>query len=100
MNVNEIKQVVQVLAAAIKGLRLYAVNHPATVKQVESLQNGLFGLLQHKKIIKMGLVEGTLFVEDHLFMDEFPAATELATDNYFFALIYQMYQFGYMSLGL
>ena len=79
MNVNEIKQVVQILAAAIKGLRLYAVNHPATAKQVESLQNGLFGLLRHKKLIKMGLVEGTLFVEDHLFMDEFPAATELAT---------------------
>jgi HD-GYP domain-containing protein (c-di-GMP phosphodiesterase class II) len=78
MNVDEIKQVVQVLAAAIKGLRLYAVNHPATVKQVETLQNGLFGLLQHKKMIKMGLLEGTLFVEDHLFMDEFPAATELA----------------------
>lgn len=78
MNVAEIKQVVQVLAAAIKGLRLYAVDHPATTKQVESLQNGLFGLLQHKKMIKMGLLEGTLFVEDHLFMDEFPAASELA----------------------
>ncbi len=26
----------------------------------------------------MGLVEGTLFVEDHLFMDDFPAANELA----------------------
>src|SRR6056300_871390 len=73
MNVDEIKQVVQVLAAAIKGLRLYAVNHPATAKQVESLQDGLFGLLQHKKLIRMGLLEGTLFVEDHLFMDEFPA---------------------------
>jgi putative nucleotidyltransferase with HDIG domain len=78
MNVDEIKQVVQVLAAAIKGLRLYAVNHPATTKQVEALQNGLFSLLQHKKLIKMGLLEGTLFVEDHLFMDEFPAATEIA----------------------
>ena len=78
MNVDEIKQVVQVLAAAIKGLRLYAVNHPATAKQVETLQNGLFSLLQHKKLIRMGLLEGTLFVEDHLFMDEFPAATELA----------------------
>ena len=79
MNIEQIKQVVQVLAAAIKGLRLYAVNHPATAKQVESLQNGLFALLQHKKLIKMGLVEGTLFVEDHLFMDEFTAATELAS---------------------
>ncbi len=78
MNVDEIKQVVQVLAAAIKGLRLYAVDHPATAKQVETLQNGLFGLLQHKKMIKMGVLEGTLFVEDHLFMQEFPAAAEIA----------------------
>ncbi len=78
MNVDEIKQVVQVLAAAIKGLRLYAVDHPATIKQVETLQNGLFSLLQHKKLIKMGLLEGTLFVEDHLFMQEFPAAEEIA----------------------
>jgi len=77
MNVDEIKQVVQVLAAAIKGLRLYAVDHPATVRQVETLQDGLFSLLQHKKQIKMGLLEGTLFVEDHLFMQEFPAALEL-----------------------
>ncbi len=78
MNVDEIKQVVQVLAAAIKGLRLYAVDHPATAKQVETLQNGLFGLLQHKKLIKMGILEGTLFVEDHLFMQELPAAEEIA----------------------
>ena len=77
MNVDEIRQVVQVLAAAIKGLRLYAVDHPATTKQVETLQNGLFGLLQHKKMIKMGVLEGTLFVEDHLFMQEFPAADEI-----------------------
>jgi putative nucleotidyltransferase with HDIG domain len=78
MNIDEIKQVVQVLAAAIKGLRLYAVDHPATSKQVETLQNGLFALLQHKRLIKVGILEGTLFVEDHLFMQEFPAATELA----------------------
>ncbi len=78
MNIDEIKQVVQVLAAAIKGLRLYAVDHPATSKQVETLQNGLFALLQHKRLIKIGILEGTLFVEDHLFMQEFPAATELA----------------------
>lgn len=78
MKVDEIKQVVQVLAAAIKGLRLYALDHPATRKQVQVLQDGLFSLLQHKQKIKMGLLEGTLFVEDHLFIQEFPAAAELA----------------------
>jgi len=77
MNVDEIKKFVQVLTAAVKGLRLYAVDHPATTKQVETLQNGLFTMLQHKKMIKMGLLEGTLFVEDHLLMQEFQAATEL-----------------------
>src|SRR5512134_2461649 len=78
MNLEETRQVVQVLAAAIKGLRLYSLDHPATTKQVQTLQNGLFNLLQHKKTIKMGLLEGTLFVEDHLFIQEFPAAQEIA----------------------
>ncbi|MBW2474454.1 MAG: HD domain-containing protein [Deltaproteobacteria bacterium] len=77
MNVDEIKKFVQVLTAAVKGLRLYAVDHPATTKHVETLQDGLFTMLQHKKMIKMGLLEGTLFVEDHLIMQEFQAATEL-----------------------
>lgn len=78
MNVDEIRQVVQVLAAAVKGLRLYSLDHPATSKQVQTLQDGLFALLQHKKKITLGLLEGTLFVEDHLFIQEFPAAEELA----------------------
>lgn len=78
MNVDEIRQVVQVLAAAVKGLRLYSLDHPATSKQVQTLQDGLFGLLQHKKKITLGLLEDTLFVEDHLFIQEFPAAEELA----------------------
>src|SRR6056297_3672300 len=78
MKVDEMKQVVQVLAAAIKGLRLYSLDHPANRKQVQTLQDGLFGLLQHKQKIKMGLLEGTLFIEDHLFIQEFPAASELA----------------------
>ncbi|MCM2265667.1 MAG: HD-GYP domain-containing protein [Desulfuromonadales bacterium] len=78
MNIEETRQVVQALAAAVKGLRLYSLDHPATVKQVQTLQNGLFSLLQHKKTIKMGLLEGTLFVEDYLFIQEFPAAQEIA----------------------
>lgn len=77
MNTEQTKQVVQILAGAVKGLKLYAVDHPATVKQIEILQNGLFKLLQHKKVIRMGLLEGTLFVDDQLFVQEFPAADEI-----------------------
>jgi putative nucleotidyltransferase with HDIG domain len=78
MNIEQIKQVVQVLSGAIKGLQLYSIEHPATKKQIETLQTGLFNLLQHKKMVKIGLLEGTLFVEDHLFMQEFLAADEVS----------------------
>lgn len=78
MNIEETRQVVQALAGAIKGLRLYSLDHPATTRQVQTLQNGLFSLFQHRKTIKLGLLEGTLFVEDFLFIQEFPAAQEIA----------------------
>ena len=78
MNLEQIRQVVQVLAAAIKGLRLYPLDHPATAKQIELLQNSLLPLLRNKKTVKLGILEGTLFVEDYLFTQEFPAAQELA----------------------
>ena len=78
MNLEQIRQIIQVLAAAIKGLRLYPLDHPATTKQIELLQNSLFPLLRQKKKIKLGILEGTLFVEDYLFTQEFPAAQELA----------------------
>jgi putative nucleotidyltransferase with HDIG domain len=78
MNLEQTRQVVQVLAAAIKGLRLYPLDHPATAKQIELLQNSLLPLLQQKKKIKLGILESTLFVEDYLFTQEFPAAQELA----------------------
>ena len=78
MKPEETRQVVQVLAGAIKGLRLYSLDHPATTKQIQVLQNGLFGLLQQRKTIRMGLLEGTLFVEDTLFIQEFPAAEEMS----------------------
>lgn len=78
MNVDDIKSSIQILSGAIKGLRLYSVDHPATKKQVELLQNCFFKLLQHRKVIKVGLLEGTLFVDDYLFIQEFQAAKDIA----------------------
>jgi len=79
MKPEETRQVVQIMAGAVKGLRLYSLDHPATTKQIQMLQNGLFNLLQQKKTIRMGVLEGTLFVEDSLFIQEFPAAEELVS---------------------
>jgi putative nucleotidyltransferase with HDIG domain len=77
MNLEQIRHVLQVLVAAVKGLRLYPLDHPATTRQIQLLQDALLPLLRHKKTIKMGILEGTLFVEDHLFTQDFPAAHEL-----------------------
>ena len=76
---EDLNNIIQILAAAVKGLRLYDINHPATIKQIEILQNGLFVQLQRNQIMKMGLLEGTLFIDDHLFIKESPAAKELAS---------------------
>lgn len=78
MKIEDTRQMVQVLAAALKGLRLYAIDHPATIKQIQTLQNSLFALLSQKKSLRLGVLEGTLFVEDHLFIQDFPAAVEIA----------------------
>jgi putative nucleotidyltransferase with HDIG domain len=78
MKLEETRQLVQVMAAAIKGLRLYALDHPATARQVQSLQSSLVTLLRYRRTVKLGLLEGVLFVDDYLFTQEFPAAQEIA----------------------
>ena len=78
------KQVVLAFSAAHKGLRLYPLHHPAIEKQVQNLFSALSTLFRHRKSVKVGLLEGTLFIEDHLFVETAPAADEITgiLDNY------------------
>jgi putative nucleotidyltransferase with HDIG domain len=78
MKLDDTRQLVQALAAASKGLRLYALDHPATTRQVHNLQDDLCRVLGHGKTVKLGVLEGTLFVADHLFTQDFPAALEIS----------------------
>lgn len=78
MNNQELpQQIVQGLAAACKGLRLYPLEHPAISKQMELLVDRIFTMLRNQDVIRMGQLEGTLFLEDHLFVDSSPAADEM-----------------------
>jgi HD-GYP domain-containing protein (c-di-GMP phosphodiesterase class II) len=71
------RKVVQGFSGAIKGLRLYPLRHPAIERQVQSLFQDLCVLLRGKNFIRMGLLEDTLFLEDHLFTESGPAAEEI-----------------------
>jgi HD-GYP domain-containing protein (c-di-GMP phosphodiesterase class II) len=71
------RKVVQGFTGAIKGLRLYPLRHPAVERQILSLYEDLCVFLRGKDRIRLGLLEGTLFIEDHLFTETVPAAEEL-----------------------
>jgi len=68
---------VQGLAGALKGLRLYPVHHPAIERRCLDLMNAFTQLFTAHDVIRMGLLEGTLFIEDSLFPDDNPAAKEI-----------------------
>lgn len=72
------KQVVQALVGAYKGLRLYPLEHPAIQRQMGSLVENIFAMLHQQDVIRIGVLEGTLFLGDHLFVETNPAAEELA----------------------
>ncbi|BCR06131.1 cyclic diguanylate phosphodiesterase [Desulfuromonas versatilis] len=69
---------VQAMAGAYKGLRLYPLQHPAIERLLEGLLNSLVPLFAEERPVRMGLLEGVLFLEDQLFSEGSPAAEELA----------------------
>ncbi len=71
------KQIIQAFAATFQGLRLYPFQHPAIERQVQSLLTGLLTLCQNRGEVRLGLLEGTLFLEDYLFVQTTPAAVEI-----------------------
>ncbi|HXV22198.1 MAG TPA: HD domain-containing phosphohydrolase [Desulfuromonadales bacterium] len=77
MDPETLRQVVLAFSAAHKGLRLYPLQHPAIEKQVQALFSALTTLFRHGKLVRVGLLEGALFVEDYLFAEESPAADEI-----------------------
>lgn len=79
MNTGEYpKLILLAMTAAVKGLRLYPPQHPEIKRQVTTFHNHLLALLHHRSCVRVGLLDGSLVIEDHLFLDDTPAAGEMA----------------------
>lgn len=78
MNPDPFQQIIAGFVGAHKGLRLYPAQHPTIRRQLESLLHCLSAHLEQREMLKMGLLEDTLFVDDHLFAVQTPAITTLS----------------------
>lgn len=78
MNLETARQIVQGLAGALKGLRLYNAQHPALVRQVQALMTALLSHSGGRDPVRLGVVEGVLFLGDHLFPPDQQAPQDLA----------------------
>jgi HD-GYP domain-containing protein (c-di-GMP phosphodiesterase class II) len=77
MSPEPLKQIVMGLAGAFKGLRLYPPDHPSVRNQMQNLLQRLQAVLLNRQSLKIGLLEGTLFLGEHLFVHDTPAADDL-----------------------
>lgn len=68
----------QAFNGALNGLKLYPPQHPACLKLYQSLWDNLQNILTEERTVTLGLVDGTLFIGDHLYTDGNAAANHIA----------------------
>jgi putative nucleotidyltransferase with HDIG domain len=78
MNPELAKQLIQGFAGALKGLRLYPLKHPAIGRQVQSFLSSLMTISKGRTEVRLGVIDGSLFLEDFLFTPDQTAAEEIA----------------------
>lgn len=78
METDPFKQFVRTFTGAYKGLRLYPVHHPAIQRQLQSLVQWFDQFFYEHALLRIGVLEGTLFLDNHLFVEANVAADELA----------------------
>ncbi len=76
MDLESAKILIQNLSGAFKSLRLYPPKHPAVGKQLSALAVDLHPHLQGRATLRIGLLQETLFVDEHLLPDSSAANLE------------------------
>lgn len=76
MDLESAKTLIQNLSGAFKSLRLYPPKHPAVGKQLSALAADLHPHLRGRSTLRIGLLQETLFVDEHLLPDSTAANLE------------------------
>ncbi len=78
MDLESAKTLIQNLTGAVKSLRLYPPRHPAIIKQLSAMTADLRPHLHGRSTLRIGLLQETLFVDEHLIPDGGLAHQEFA----------------------
>jgi putative nucleotidyltransferase with HDIG domain len=78
MPLNRLKQTLLSVCAILQGLRLYPARHPQIQRQLETAVNTLQTLFSEKGKLTVGMLDGTLLLNDIPCLDQLPALEELS----------------------
>jgi putative nucleotidyltransferase with HDIG domain len=76
MEVGQAHNIVSLLVGAWQSHRMYPAGHPSRDQKARDCHEQLSLLLMERSPLRIGLVEGTLFIEEHLFADPHIAENE------------------------
>ena len=76
MEIHQAHLTVNLLVSAWQSYRIYPAGHPSRQQKTRDCHKQLCQLLMDKTPLHIGLVEGTLYIEEHLFADPHIAETE------------------------
>ena len=77
MSLEQLKQLPFSITAILQGLRLYPAEHPQIQKQLQNSVNTLNTLLDEYGKLTIGLLDGTLLLNDIPCLEQLPALQEL-----------------------
>ena len=69
MEIRQAHHAINLLVGAWQSHRMYPPGHPSREQKTRQCQEQLSQLLAEKSPLRIGLIEGTLFIEEHLFAD-------------------------------
>lgn len=78
MSLSQQKQIPFAITAILQGLRLYPAEHPQIQKQLDNSVATLVAQLEEQEKLTIGLIDGTLLINDIPCLEEIPALQELA----------------------
>ncbi len=72
------QRIATLLAGSLKGMTFYPPGHPAVSQPLKEIFEHFCNILQSRQEASLGITDGILFVEEHLFVTPPPALSELA----------------------